>query len=122
MMCTVTALTPKPVLPPDIFGEYVPNYPYPKSLSARSSLGTNNHVYYLLTGGPHGPNTYPPIPIGHALDVKDAAKAHLQALDVPPVYKDQKRKNKRYNFTNASSMLQFHALSGLTIAPTKMQP
>ncbi|KAK7436861.1 hypothetical protein VKT23_018883 [Stygiomarasmius scandens] len=84
------------LLPPDIFGEYVPNYPYPKSLSARSSLGTNNHVYYLLTGGPHGPNTYPPIPIGHALDVKDAAKAHLRALDVPPVYKDQKRKNKRF--------------------------
>ncbi|KAK7456398.1 hypothetical protein VKT23_010646 [Stygiomarasmius scandens] len=84
------------ILPPDIFGEYVPNYPYPKSLAARSSLGTNDHVYYLLTGGPHGPNTYPPIQIGHEVDVKDAAKAHIRALDAPPVYVDKKRRNKRF--------------------------
>jgi len=70
------------IIPPAIFGPFVPNFP---NSAERTSLGTNDFVYSLLTGGPDGPNTYPSVPIGHMIDVRDVAKAHVLALSAPAI-------------------------------------
>jgi nucleoside-diphosphate-sugar epimerase len=76
------------IVPPVIFGPFVPHFP---NSTDRRALGTNNFVYSLLTGGPDGPNTYPPVAIGHIVDVRDVAKAHVQALSASHVSGTNKR-------------------------------
>jgi nucleoside-diphosphate-sugar epimerase len=76
------------IVPPKIFGPFVPHFP---NSTDRSALGTNDYVYSLLTGGPNSPNTYPPIAIGHMVDVRDVAKAHVEALSAPYVPGTNKR-------------------------------
>ena len=70
------------IVPPVIFGPFVPHF---ANSTDRTVLGSNDFVYSLLTGGPEGPNTYPPINLGHMVDVRDIAKAHVQALSASPV-------------------------------------
>ncbi|EEB99841.1 hypothetical protein MPER_00380, partial [Moniliophthora perniciosa FA553] len=70
------------LLPPLVLGPLVAGFPYPSDLN---QVGTDFLVYGLLTGGPDGPNTYPPSNIGHVVDVRDIAKAHILALDAPKV-------------------------------------
>ncbi|ESK82147.1 3-beta hydroxysteroid dehydrogenase isomerase family protein [Moniliophthora roreri MCA 2997] len=76
------------LLPSMVFGPFVPNFPYPSNIS---QLGTNAIAYGLIAGGPDGPNTYPSLHIGHLVDVHDVAKAHVLALDAPPVPGRHKR-------------------------------
>ncbi|KAF9269130.1 NAD(P)-binding protein [Marasmius fiardii PR-910] len=73
------------ILPPGVYGPFVPNFPYPTSAD---SLGSNARVYSLIT---NGPNTYPPLRTGHLVDVRDGAKAHVNALYTPPVQGRNKR-------------------------------
>ncbi|KAJ4476554.1 hypothetical protein C8R41DRAFT_845957 [Lentinula lateritia] len=71
------------VLPPAIFG---PQFSTDVTLtSSASSLGTNAFVQMLFTP------EYLPIPIGHMIDVRDAARAHVLALSIPPVPGRHKR-------------------------------
>ncbi|KAJ3996499.1 hypothetical protein F5050DRAFT_1692575 [Lentinula boryana] len=65
------------LLPPAIFG---PQLSTDATLtSSPSSLGTNGFVQMLFAP------EYPPVPIGHMIDVRDAARAHVLALSTPPV-------------------------------------
>ncbi|KAJ4479309.1 hypothetical protein J3R30DRAFT_3477471 [Lentinula aciculospora] len=68
------------LLPPAIFGPQLGSL-----TSSPSSLGTNGFVKMLFAP------EYPPIPIGHMIDVRDAARAHILALSVPPVTGRDKR-------------------------------
>ncbi|KAJ3930579.1 MAG: hypothetical protein NXY57DRAFT_854214, partial [Lentinula lateritia] len=71
------------LLPPAIFG---PQFSTDVTLtSSASSLGTNAFVQMLFTP------EYLPIPIGHMIDVRDAARAHVLALSIPPVPGRHKR-------------------------------
>lgn len=101
----LTPLEPT-VLPPLIFGPFLSKYPLP---AARSGLGTLDFVYGLITGGPGGPNTYPPIPVGYMVDVRDAAKAHILALDTAPL-KDGRDKRinicKTFTWPEAAQVLR----------------
>ncbi|KAJ7593855.1 hypothetical protein C8J56DRAFT_1120765 [Mycena floridula] len=72
------------VLPSVIFGPYVKGFPI-SELENQRDLGTIDFLYSLITGGPGGPNTYPAVPVGHMVDVRDVAKAHVKSLDVPPL-------------------------------------
>ncbi|ESK82146.1 nad dependent epimerase [Moniliophthora roreri MCA 2997] len=76
------------LLPSMVFGPLVPNFPYSSDIT---QIGTDAVAYGLITGGPDGPNTYPSFPIGHVIDVRDVAKAHVLALDAPPVPGRHKR-------------------------------
>ncbi|ESK91331.1 nad dependent epimerase [Moniliophthora roreri MCA 2997] len=76
------------LLPPMVLGPLVAGFPYPSDLN---QIGTDFFVYGLLTGGPDGPNTYPPVHFGHVVDVRDIAKAHVLALDAPAVSGRHKR-------------------------------
>ncbi|KAK7023483.1 hypothetical protein VNI00_013113 [Paramarasmius palmivorus] len=76
------------LLPPMVLGPLVPNFPYSPDIN---QLGTNCFVHGLITGGPDGPNTYPPVNFGHVVDVRDVAKAHVLALDAPRVPGRHKR-------------------------------
>lgn len=68
------------VLPPGIFGPQITPL-----TSSPSSLGTNSLIKMLFAA------EYPPIPVGHMIDVRDAALAHVLALDTPPVLGRDKR-------------------------------
>ncbi|KAJ3833665.1 hypothetical protein F5878DRAFT_632367 [Lentinula raphanica] len=68
------------LLPPAIFGPSLSPL-----TSSPSSLGTNGFVKMLFAP------EYPPIPIGHMIDVRDAARAHVLALSTPPVPGRDKR-------------------------------
>ncbi|KAE9389989.1 NAD(P)-binding protein [Gymnopus androsaceus JB14] len=68
------------VLPPAIFGPQLSQL-----TSSPSSLSTNSFVQMLFAP------EYPPIPIGHMIDVRDAARAHVLALTTPPVPGRDKR-------------------------------
>ncbi|KAJ3760464.1 hypothetical protein EV360DRAFT_68675 [Lentinula raphanica] len=71
------------LLPPAIFG---PQLSADVTLtSSPSSLGTNGFIQMLFAP------EYPPIPIGHMIDVRDAARAHVLALTTPPVAGRPKR-------------------------------
>uniref|UniRef100_A0A0W0FT74 NAD-dependent epimerase/dehydratase domain-containing protein n=1 Tax=Moniliophthora roreri TaxID=221103 RepID=A0A0W0FT74_MONRR len=76
------------LLPTMVFGPLVPNFPYGSDLT---SIGTDAFVHELITGGPDGPNTYPSVAFGLVVDVRDVAKAHVLALDAPPVPGRHKR-------------------------------
>ncbi|KAJ7583918.1 hypothetical protein C8J56DRAFT_1005164 [Mycena floridula] len=67
------------IIAPVILGPYVPNFPLPDN---RVSLGAMDAVYTLIT---NGPSEYPNFPMGHLVDVRDVAKAHVLALTAPPV-------------------------------------
>ncbi|KAK7020745.1 hypothetical protein VNI00_017600 [Paramarasmius palmivorus] len=72
------------VLPPMVLGPLVPNFPFSPDIN---QLGTNCFVHGLITGGPDGPNTNPPVNFGHVVDVRDVAKAHVwrwNALEYRP--------------------------------------
>jgi nucleoside-diphosphate-sugar epimerase len=71
-----------------VLGPLVPNFPYYPDIN---QLGTDSFVYGLIAGGPDGPNTYPSINIGHFVDVRDIARAHVLALDAPQVPGRHKR-------------------------------
>lgn len=78
------------VLPPAVFGPLVSNYPTPSTVGG---LGTNEILYELLQG--RWPNVVSSClspkylnsmltflqPAGHAMDVRDVARAYLQILD-----------------------------------------
>ncbi|KAK7457026.1 hypothetical protein VKT23_010329 [Stygiomarasmius scandens] len=70
------------VLPPVIFGPFVPNFP----VTSRSGLGTNDYIYSLIAD-----SAYPQLPIGYLIDVRDATRAHIAALSAPPVPGKDKR-------------------------------
>jgi nucleoside-diphosphate-sugar epimerase len=76
------------IVPPTIFGPSVPHFCNSKNHTA---LEMNDFVYTLLTRGPEGSNTYPPVYIGHMVDVRDVAKAYVQALSISPVSGINKR-------------------------------
>ncbi|KAK7052886.1 hypothetical protein VNI00_004206 [Paramarasmius palmivorus] len=76
------------LIPPMVFGPLVPNFPYTPDIN---QLGTNSVVYGLITGDRDGPNAYPSLNIGHLVDVRDIAKAHVLALDAPKVPGRHKR-------------------------------
>ncbi|KAK7022948.1 hypothetical protein VNI00_016838 [Paramarasmius palmivorus] len=76
------------IIPPLVLGPFLANYPYP---SDPIGLGTTAFAYELITGGPEGPNSYPTNPMGHIIDVRDVAKAHVLALDTPPIPGRHKR-------------------------------
>ncbi|KAJ3735362.1 hypothetical protein DFJ43DRAFT_44491 [Lentinula guzmanii] len=68
------------LLPPSIFGPQLS--PLTSSIS---SLSTNSFIKMLFAP------EYPPIPVGHLIDVRDAARAHVLALTTPPVSGRDKR-------------------------------
>ncbi|KAJ4477769.1 hypothetical protein C8J55DRAFT_515500 [Lentinula edodes] len=71
------------LLPPAIFS---PQFSTDVTLtSSASSLCTNAFVQMLFAP------EYPPIPIEHMIDVRDAARAHVLALSIPPVPGRHKR-------------------------------
>ncbi|KAL6808638.1 hypothetical protein J3E69DRAFT_378243 [Trichoderma sp. SZMC 28015] len=77
------------VIPSGIYGPFANNFPRPSNIPG---LSTNQFIYMLLNGGPEGPNTYPPIFVGHTVDVRDVAKVHILALSADPLpNKQQKR-------------------------------
>jgi len=81
------------VLPPIIYGPYVPNYPPAKD---RSGLGTNEWIYHLITGDADGSKTYPRMGAVHFVSVKDVAKIHVLALESGPIFnEDGVRRRKR---------------------------
>ncbi|KAG6914692.1 hypothetical protein DXG01_015877 [Tephrocybe rancida] len=61
------------VLPGFVYGPYADHFPLPTA----SQLGTNGMIYGLVSGG-----TVSPIP-PFVVDVRDVAKAHVLALNVP---------------------------------------
>ncbi|KAF8067002.1 hypothetical protein FPV67DRAFT_1223190 [Lyophyllum atratum] len=69
------------VLPGFVFGPYAKHYPLPSA----AGLGTNGMIYGLISGG-----TLPPIP-PFVVDVRDVAKTHVLALNVPRKPLEQKR-------------------------------
>ncbi|KAK7457028.1 hypothetical protein VKT23_010331 [Stygiomarasmius scandens] len=71
------------ILPPALFGPNVPNFP----ITSRAMLSTNDYIYSLIADG-----AYPKWqPIGHLIDVRDAAHAHIAALSAPPIPGREKR-------------------------------
>ncbi|THU95299.1 NAD(P)-binding protein [Dendrothele bispora CBS 962.96] len=73
------------LLPPAILGPYVPNFP----INSRDSLGTNDFVYSLIVNGTDSYSQV--IPVGHMIDVRDAARAHLLALSTGRIPGSDKR-------------------------------
>ncbi|KAG5337051.1 hypothetical protein C0989_010978, partial [Termitomyces sp. Mn162] len=67
------------IIPPFIFGPYVPGFPLPV---AQSALSSNQHIYALLTG--IVPPPLPPL----FCHVRDVARAHVAALNVPKATSD----------------------------------
>ncbi|KAG6853183.1 hypothetical protein C0991_006293 [Blastosporella zonata] len=61
------------ILPGFVFGPYAEHYPLPTA----AQLGTNGWIYSIVAGGT--PAFIPPF----IVDVRDIAKAHLLALNVP---------------------------------------
>jgi len=64
------------IVPPFIFGPYVPHFPLPTS---PKQLGTNGLLYILLN------RTNPDVITPLFCDVRDVAKAHVLALKAPPL-------------------------------------
>ncbi|KAJ7593811.1 hypothetical protein C8J56DRAFT_1160580 [Mycena floridula] len=64
------------LLPPALFGPFADRFPLP---ATREGLGTVDFVYSLLTNG----SEYAPNPLGHMIDVRDVAKAHVLSLEAP---------------------------------------
>jgi len=86
------------ILPPVLYGPFVPNYPHP---SDRSKLGSNEWIYHLITGGPDGKKTYPRMSIAHCASIQDVAKAHVTALEVGPLVNEDGTKRKKRLITVA---------------------
>ncbi|TFK61592.1 NAD(P)-binding protein [Pluteus cervinus] len=63
------------ILPSYVFGPYVKYFPYP---SSPSKLGSNSYIYRLMTGQLPGPLVPP-----YCVDVRDVAKAHVNAALLP---------------------------------------
>ncbi|EAU87172.1 hypothetical protein CC1G_05861 [Coprinopsis cinerea okayama7 len=71
-----TGILRLPVLPGFVYGPYAPPLPLP---SNSTNLGTNGFIYALLSGGK------PPLAPPWVVDVRDVARAHVLALELPPV-------------------------------------
>ncbi|KAK7457029.1 hypothetical protein VKT23_010332 [Stygiomarasmius scandens] len=71
------------VLPPAIFGPNVPNFP----VTSRAMLSTNDYIYTVVADSAYPEHQ----PIGHLIDVRDAARAHVAALSAPPIPGRDKR-------------------------------
>ncbi|GLB45546.1 putative 3-beta hydroxysteroid dehydrogenase/isomerase family protein [Lyophyllum shimeji] len=61
------------IIPPFIFGPFVPGFPLPEQIA----LSSNQHIYTLLKGAV--PPPLPPL----FCDVRDVAQAHVAALSTP---------------------------------------
>lgn len=69
------------------YGGWLPNYQVKDP-----NDGTNMFVYQIITGQPgEGPNSFPKWPFPQHAHVSDIAKAHVKALDTPPL-QDGRRK------------------------------
>ncbi|KAF8996054.1 hypothetical protein BDQ17DRAFT_1365024 [Cyathus striatus] len=69
------------ILPGIVIGPYAPHFPPP----AKSNMGTNIHIYELINGNA------PPASIPFIVDVRDVAKAHVLALELPRAAPEEKR-------------------------------
>ncbi|RXW13236.1 hypothetical protein EST38_g12621 [Candolleomyces aberdarensis] len=63
------------ILPGFVYGPFAKHFPKPTS---PSGFGTNGYLYLLINGGA------PPVVPPYFVDVRDVAKAHVQALSIPP--------------------------------------
>ena len=79
------------VLPPTIHGPFIPNYPTPK---VRQALGSPNFIYNLFALGPSA-HFRPFWQVSAQANVKDIARAHVDALSTPPLLLDGTRERKR---------------------------
>ncbi|KAE9401227.1 NAD(P)-binding protein, partial [Gymnopus androsaceus JB14] len=73
------------LLPPAICGPLVPNYPLSDS---SDSIGTNASLCKIFT---IGTGAYPDSSLGHLIDVRDVARAHVAALSAPSIPGRDKR-------------------------------
>ncbi|KAE9401224.1 hypothetical protein BT96DRAFT_612978 [Gymnopus androsaceus JB14] len=73
------------LLPPAIYGPLVPNYPVSDS---SDSIGTNASLCKIFT---IGTGAYPDSFLGHLIDVRDVARAHVAALSAPLITGRDKR-------------------------------
>ncbi len=67
------------VVPPAIYGSILPTFPRPAEISGLASLG---FIYELLTCGP---DRWPDVALGNGVHVTDVARAHVLALEAPPL-------------------------------------
>ncbi|KAF8996111.1 hypothetical protein BDQ17DRAFT_1364737 [Cyathus striatus] len=73
------------ILPGFVFGPYVPYFPYPST--AGPGLGTNSFPHAVINGAYPFPPGQPP----YFVDVRDVAKAHVLAIDLPRSEPEEKR-------------------------------
>ncbi|KAF8992659.1 hypothetical protein BDQ17DRAFT_1546355 [Cyathus striatus] len=73
------------ILPGFVFGPYVPYFPYPST--AGVGLGTNSLPHAVINGVYPFPKVFPP----YFVDVRDVAKAHVLAIDLPRAEPEEKR-------------------------------
>lgn len=66
------------VNPPWVYGPHVPGY----TVASSQDLGTDAILYEFITGKPGGPLPAQGMP--WYIDVRDLARAHVAALEVPP--------------------------------------
>lgn len=74
-------MTYYPVLPGYIYGPFADHFPFP----SKSRLGTNGYPYALTKG------IMTPVSAPWFVDVRDVARAHILALDLPRLPLEQKR-------------------------------
>ncbi|THU97690.1 NAD(P)-binding protein [Dendrothele bispora CBS 962.96] len=95
------------VIPTFVFGPFAPDFP-PRS---KEYLGSNTHVFGLLSSGGDLPMQMPPM----FCDVRDVAKAHVAALLV------DKKPGKRY-LVNGGAFTWKEAVEHLTQAMPEIKP
>lgn len=81
------------VLPPFIYGPFAPNFP-------TRAFGSNNYVGALITGaaGRPLPAQMPP----YFCDVRDVARAHIAALELPKLPQGANVQEKRFLISGGS--------------------
>jgi nucleoside-diphosphate-sugar epimerase len=73
-----------------VLGPTIPHYPLPASIAHLSTIQT----IYALISSRSDSDTYPEgVPVGWMVDVRDLAKAHVDALSIPPL---ENGRNKRF--------------------------
>lgn len=94
------------MLPPVICGPLVPNYPISDSSNIFDSIGTNAVPCKIYTSGTEA---YPDFTLGHLIDVRDVARAHVAAISAPPVPGRNKRfiiSGATYNWSGVADLLR----------------
>ncbi|KDQ19276.1 hypothetical protein BOTBODRAFT_153142 [Botryobasidium botryosum FD-172 SS1] len=76
------------IVPPGILGPLLKTFPRP---SSRAGMSRVNIAYKLITGEA-APNTWPVDPVGNAVHVLDAARAHVLAVAAPPLTDGRKKR------------------------------